>query len=374
MDGNKVLFITHYSTLYGSNMSLYSLVRYFRDKGKEVSVLFPSKGILYDRMKEDGIEVLSIRFFYNVLYIRKSLKFISIPLLWLYDLLVFPYLVYRVSKINPDIIYTNSSVNIFGLWIAKLLKKQHVQHVREFMQEDFGSYFVFGKSVKKKHILKSDKIIYVSKAVAEVVTGGLPKQGAVIYNGVRKPSQFHAPKTIGKDFRLGVVGYFEIAKQQHLAVEYFSELKKIFPEATLHFVGERKSSYKNHVKKMVQDFNLSDSVVFEGFIKDEDIIYDKFDILLMCSRMEAFGRVTVEAMRRNIPVIGFDSGGTSELIVDGETGYKFRTYSDVLAAINAMIDHPEKEKEIVENARIYADREFAEELYSERVYNFIFNS
>ena len=372
MEGNKVLFITHYSTTYGSNMSMYSLVRYFKDKGKSVSVLFPSKGILYQRMKEDNLDVHVIRFFYNILYYRISARFLSIPLLWLYDIMLFPVVLYKVNKIMPDIIYTNSSVNIFGGWIAKILGKQHIQHVREFMQEDFGSYFIFGKEIKKKFILESDKIIYVSKAVADIVTGGLPKNGTIIYNGVRKPLVVNEPNIIGENFRIGVVGYFSIAKQQHLAVEYFAEIIKLYPKSTLHFVGDKQCSYKNRIKKMVKDLNLTDSVVFEGFIGDEDKLYRKFDILLMCSRMEAFGRVTVEAMRRNIPVIGFDSGGTSELIEHGKTGFKFRTYDDVLDAINTIVTNPEKRKAIVAKAKEYADRAFAEELYSEKVYNFIF--
>jgi glycosyltransferase involved in cell wall biosynthesis len=40
----------------------------------------------------------------------------------------------------------------------------------------------------------------------------------------------------------------------------------------------------------------------------------------MCSRSEAFGRVTVEYLRRGRPVIGTRSGGTPELVDDGRTG------------------------------------------------------
>jgi len=40
----------------------------------------------------------------------------------------------------------------------------------------------------------------------------------------------------------------------------------------------------------------------------------------MCSQNEAFGRVTVEAMRAGLPVCGTDSGGTPEIIEPGIAG------------------------------------------------------
>ena len=40
----------------------------------------------------------------------------------------------------------------------------------------------------------------------------------------------------------------------------------------------------------------------------------------MCSECEAFGRVTVEAMRAGLPVCGTNAGGTPEIIDPGVNG------------------------------------------------------
>lgn len=76
---------------------------------------------------------------------------------------------------------------------------------------------------------------------------------------------------------------------------------------------------------------------------------------VIASRYEAFGRITIEAMLNELPVIGANSAGTAELITDGVTGLlypsgnvsklsdalemTFNNYDNALAmAKNAFID------------------------------------
>lgn len=354
-------------------MSLYSVVRYFKKKGLEVTALFPTEGILCQKMRDNGIEVKIFRFVYEVCYVKRNLKYLSLPLLWFYDFFAFPLLLWKIHRIDPDIIYTNSSNNAFGLWISKILRKKHVQHVREFMKEDFGASYIFGRENRKKHILKSDKVIYVSNAVAKVTTDGVHDNGIVIYNGVRTPDRIKSKYHFSNNLRLGIVGYLDKSKQQDLAIKYMAEIVKLYPGLTLRIIGDRFTSYTLYIKKLVSDLHLHDNIIFEGFVNGEDNIYDKMDVLFMCSRMEAFGRVTVEAMRRNVPVIGFDAGGTSELIEDNVTGFKFKSCEDVINALNTLINNPSKTKMIIDAAKKKADNDFSEESYASRVYDFVIN-
>ena len=113
--------------------------------------------------------------------------------------------------------------------------------------------------------------------------------------------------------------------------------------------------------------------MFEGFVGNVEDIYRKLDVLLMCSRAEAFGRVTIEAMLRKVPVIGFDSGGTSELIEDGVTGFKFKNYSEVENALGVLITKPQESQRIINKAYETAKDKFSEERYTANVYDFIIN-
>ena len=49
-------------------------------------------------------------------------------------------------------------------------------------------------------------------------------------------------------------------------------------------------------------------------------LYARARIVVMPSRYESVGLVTLEAMSHGRPVVGFAAGGTGELVVDGETG------------------------------------------------------
>lgn len=49
------------------------------------------------------------------------------------------------------------------------------------------------------------------------------------------------------------------------------------------------------------------------------------DIEIVSSKQEAFGKITVEAMMGQIPVIGSNSGGTKELIKHNQNGLLFES-------------------------------------------------
>ena len=146
-----------------------------------------------------------------------------------------------------------------------------------------------------------------------------------------------------------------------------------FPHSTLHLIGDKECPYKKYIKGLVKKLNIEKNVIFEGFVKDVEDIYSKFDILLMCSRSEAFGRVTIEAMLRRKPVIGYEAGGTPELIDDGVTGFKFKNVDDVLRALDIVVHHHKVSNQIVENAYAEAMTKFSETAYVNNVFNYVVN-
>lgn len=367
----RILFIAHNTHLLGATKSMQSVLRYFKQMNVDVHVLMPHKGELYKEMQLDGIKAHTFLFFFTVLYVKWNLKYLSLPLLWVYNFVAFPFLLYKIRKINPDVIYCNSTLDAYSIWFAKILGKKHVTHIREFAFEDFGARFILGRKLKRKYILLSDKIICVSHAVANKVFQDIPKKCRIIYNGISLPKKEFKYKILDGNLRIGVVGNIDISKRQDLAIHMMSKIVERYPDMTLHIIGDKKCSYRDYIHKLVEDLHLRQSVIFDGFIMDTEKIYQKFDVLLMCSRSEAFGRVTIEAMLRNKPVIGFDSGGTSELIDDGVTGFKFLDYEGVLKALNCIVHEPQRTSKIVLKAKNVAERNFNENRYVKDIYEFV---
>ena len=81
----------------------------------------------------------------------------------------------------------------------------------------------------------------------------------------------------------------------------------------------------------------------------------------VCSRAEAFGRVTVEAMKCGVPVIGARAAGTAELIKDGQTGllYQPGNVGDLADTIEKLISNGEMRARLAEAARRWAHETFS---------------
>lgn len=70
-------------------------------------------------------------------------------------------------------------------------------------------------------------------------------------------------------------------------------------------------------------------ISFRGFIPEHKMtgIYAKAKALIFAAIEEDFGLIPVEAMSHGVPVIGYDSGGVRETVVNHKTGLLFHDYS-----------------------------------------------
>ena len=94
------------------------------------------------------------------------------------------------------------------------------------------------------------------------------------------------------------------------------------------------------------------------------------DVELVCSRAEAFGRVTVEAMLGGIPVIGSNTGGTPELIQDGKNGYlyKYGNPEELESKMEIFIANPDLIKTMGLYAQEYARSRFLSDVYMKKLW------
>ena len=85
------------------------------------------------------------------------------------------------------------------------------------------------------------------------------------------------------------------------------------------------------------------------------------DIGLTCSKNEAFGRVTIENQLAGLLVIGANTGGTTEIIKDNETGliYKEGDYIDLANKIEYALMHKNEMRIIARYGKEKATQDFS---------------
>jgi glycosyltransferase involved in cell wall biosynthesis len=225
-------------------------------------------------------------------------------------------------------VHTNTSIVTVGYFTSLLARTPHVWHLREFGDLDHGYEPDWGWRWHKRLFARSEALVAVSQAVAKhLVPPASMERTAVIYNGVlteegfgrmveRRMEQPAAPR----DFTFVIAGQVTGPKGQLQAIEALSGLNRRGQPCRLIVAGEGDARYTQACQRAVAELGLTERVEFLGHLDDPYEAFLRSDAALLCSRCEAMGRVTAEAMAAQIPVIGTAAGGTLELIEEGKTG------------------------------------------------------
>lgn len=167
-----------------------------------------------------------------------------------------------------------------------------------------------------------DGLICVSQQLAAQAKAWLPMPPEAIrtiYPGV--PPLPPAALEPAGGFNVGVIGRILPAKGQHLALQACALLREQGVPAHAIFAGDvQDENYAQQLRAYAQEKQLE--VEWRGFVAPE-AAFAGLHVLAMCSGEETFGLVTVEALRRGVPVVGSDSGGTREILDGGFAGLLF---------------------------------------------------
>ena len=180
--------------------------------------------------------------------------------------------------------------------------------------------------------LKLEQVICVSSRVRDLlVEAGLPIQHARIIHGGTDVERFLDVRKRGYPsgrLKLLYAGQLVRHKGVHTAIEAMARLvnKRKVNQITLTLVGSGHPDYEAVLRDLIERERLHDFVtVHKPVSKDEmPAIFQQFDALVFPSIYEEpLARVTQEAMAAGLVVVGTTTGGTGEILRDGETGLTF---------------------------------------------------
>jgi glycosyltransferase involved in cell wall biosynthesis len=122
-------------------------------------------------------------------------------------------------------------------------------------------------------------------------------------------------------FRCTIAGGICPGKGQEDAVRAVALLQEQNVNVELLIVGANENpQYRHKLDQIIQKNRMENIVLFAGEVRDARALIKLSDLLLVCSRSEGFGRVTIEAQLACIPVIGTATNATPELIQEGFNG------------------------------------------------------
>ncbi|WP_445163059.1 glycosyltransferase family 4 protein [Mycobacterium sp. Dal123C01] len=239
--------------------------------------------------------------------------------------------------------------------------------VDEFGKEDHRFKFLLGYRRTIRLIGRlSESVICISRAVEKALVAVEPVMKThVLYPAIEAAPGTPAERHDGEVMRAVLVGRFKESKGQHLAIEAIAAAREagVDMQLTLIGPGDRKPAYESARRLGVRDL-----VSLHGPTRDVGRYWSAAHVALMCSDAEAFGLVTVEAMRAGLPVCGTNSGGTPEIIDPGVNGLLSAAGdADALAANLIVLESDENLRHRLAVGAVETSQRFRRDRYGDEL-------
>ena len=377
-----ILYVADGDSKYGAPNSLLQLVSEIRkiDSTLKVSVVVTKNSDRIEDYQKLGCDVY--RVFYEPFYQGIPYEYWKVPIKLIFRGILYLYgccvsvgeLERQLDMEKVDIIHANSSREDFGARVAEEYGIPLVWHIREFSDLHYRCF-----SYRRNYIdymnQSACRFIAVSDAVrAHWIKKGIQREKInCVYNGISQRDIVIKSEDAlicnNKQLRMALLGCISSTKGQAWAIEAIKKLadEKIY--ISLDIIGDGAKAYIKKLKKKIYGYGLQDLIAFKGYLKNPGEQLYQYDIGLMCSKDEGFGRVTVEYMMAGLCVIASDTGANKELIEDGESGliYQYGNTESLVNTIKKCIDNPEDRCRIAKCGCIRANQEFTAERNAKRI-------
>ncbi|WP_437204652.1 glycosyltransferase family 4 protein [Planctomicrobium sp. SH664] len=231
-----------------------------------------------------------------------------------------------------DILHARSRIPAWVCWVA--LKTMIFGRKPRFVTTAHGLYSVNRYS---EIMTSGERVIAISETVEHYLRESYPRLNPqrirLIPEGIDEeqfPRGFQPssrwidkwyaeyPQLMGKPV-IALVGRITRCKGHDDFIEIVDQLRLCCPDIIGLIVGgedPRRRSYADEIRRLVEQRGLQEHIVFTGHRRDVAEIFSSCNVVLSLTSdpPEAFGRTTAEALSLGIPVVGYDHGGTGEIL------------------------------------------------------------
>jgi glycosyltransferase involved in cell wall biosynthesis len=372
----KILIISHSQKIGGAEKCLVELSKGLKTRGYYLTVVLPSIGENYNSFTDYADEVI-INSYPWWLKNNENSPFRIIFRSFLSHLKAI-YTFYKIIKVTKPHVLINNTVAVPSAIIAsRAFRVANIWFIHEFGDIDHNFKFEFSKNLSFYIIKKCSNNIFVnSQMMLDYYSVQLKRNDLVrVDYSIDKPiienctSHFEDNEVIN----IYVIGQIQDGKGQIdalKAINYLSN-QKLF--INLYIIGQVSDYvYYDVLLKYIDAHNLS-NVHFRPHNNNPFNFVLKNAIGLVCSRNEAFGRITIEYMKLGIPVIGLKKPNTSNLIDNGVNGllYNENNIEDLCEKIILLFNDKLLRNKIIKNGINFSECNFNTEKYIEPFINVI---
>lgn len=324
----KILWLAHEGMLSGANLCLLEYATILKRRGIQIHMVVPSVRELANAATVNNIPFTEIKFYsWTVPLVDFKRTYFEKVKRWGRNRIAVSKIKQLIRAENPDFVVTNTIATPVAALAAQAAGKKHVWFVHEFGEEDHG-FSISGGFKRGAAIMEklSYKLVYNSNAVQQKYVPFVEESKRnIVFNAVMITGGY---KEIGDctPLRLIILGQVAPAKNHLEAFRALSICKKQGLRFELTVVGKAEDeSYLDNLLKCAKALQIENNVKFLGEVLQPQTLIQQHHALLMCSRKEAFGRVTVEALKLGVPVVAADSGGSLEIISEGLDGLLYKS-------------------------------------------------
>jgi glycosyltransferase involved in cell wall biosynthesis len=376
----KILFIASGASMLGANRSLLALLIALQNEGINPIVCCPNEGDFTNILTKNNIaywivpfknwafsKYVSIdywRYLFNKKKLFKELNQ-SVSLL--------KKLVLETKDIKA--IYSNSSVIGIGAMLAQSIDITHIWHIREFGEADYNLQFMLGRDYFNTLANQSKIVFCVSNAIKNQVLPDCKAPVYALHNGLftsdfikKIPIQSFS---ITNPFEFIIMGLLHPAKAQLQALRAFKTVYHKNNNCKLNIVGSGRRIYTLRLRWYIRLHKLENVVTMLPHTKQPLDVIASAHVLLMCSPSEGMGRVTLEAMACGLPVIGFNGGGTAELITHNNDGILYNNHQQLVDAMLLLASDTDLCKQLGIAGKSKIETDFDIDLFGKKIASII---
>lgn len=237
----------------------------------------------------------------------------------------------RLAESRPDVVHVHDGAAAFWGWRAasgagsRFVRTQHF--VEPASAGRAGWHRAASLAVHRTINSGLDTLVAVSESAAEAArergdAGRAPLE--IISPGIDVPSEdaVEAARAARAALPHPVVAYVgRLENEKGLPVLLCAAELVRRELRDCRFVIAGAGGVEGELREFASGLGLDGAIEWTGEVSDPQEVYARAHVLAHPAAGEGFGLAVAEAMASGLPVVGVDSGGIAELVVDGVTGH-----------------------------------------------------